>query len=170
MLDQKTLHEIFEYREGELYWKVKAKSSINIGDKLNCSHRNSSNDVYHKYVTTNRINGKKQCYSLARLIYIMFFNQDYMVFQYTDGNHMNTKIENLTPTNRSFIHTKAALSKNNTTGYKGVHYCATHQKWIARIGKNHKRIFLGSFDNVEQAVNYRKRAEKELYGEFANFG
>lgn len=56
------------------------------------------------------------------------------------------------------------LSKNNTTGYKGVRRVG--KRWGARIGKN-GALRLGCFDTVEEAAKVYDEAARRLYGEFA---
>ena len=52
------------------------------------------------------------------------------------------------------------------SGYRGVHWCNTYQKWIAKIMLNQKSFFIGRFDDKkEAALAYNERA-KELFGEY----
>lgn len=48
---------------------------------------------------------------------------------------------------------------NNTSGYKGVSFHKGCGRWIAYINKNNKRIYLGYFDTLEEAVLARKARE-----------
>ena len=52
--------------------------------------------------------------------------------------------------------------KNNTSGHKGVHE-HTDGGWIARIGFQNKRIYLGIYKTYEEALKVRLKAEKRLY-------
>lgn len=52
--------------------------------------------------------------------------------------------------------------KNNTSGYKGVSRHSQLEKWVANISFNEKRIYLGLFDDLEKAIEARKKAE-EIY-------
>lgn len=53
------------------------------------------------------------------------------------------------------------LSKNNTSGVKGV---SRHRdKWLARIKIQRKTVYLGVFYSIEDAVKARKKAEEEYY-------
>ena len=56
--------------------------------------------------------------------------------------------------------------------YKGVHQRKDSDKWVARIGHNGKRIYLGRFDNEIDAAKAYDTAAKLYHGEFAalNFG
>ena len=58
------------------------------------------------------------------------------------------------------------LRKDNSSGYKGVHFNKRKSKWVARVWKNSKEIVVGSFDNLEDAVNARTIAAKNLYENF----
>lgn len=57
--------------------------------------------------------------------------------------------------------------KTNTSGISGVVWNKKNKKWIAKICYNYKQKFLGSFNNLEDAIIARLKAEKEYYGEFA---
>lgn len=58
------------------------------------------------------------------------------------------------------------LSKNNTSGITGVRYDSKVNKWIACIMYNYKTIHLGAFDNFDDAVHARKKAEEKYFGEY----
>lgn len=58
------------------------------------------------------------------------------------------------------------MHSNNTSGVKGVGWNKSSQKWAAYICKNYKQIHLGYYDDFEDAVNARKKAERELFGEW----
>lgn len=58
-------------------------------------------------------------------------------------------------------------STRNTSGTRGVHYDQSSKRWISRIQVRNKRIILGAFESLEDAVQARKTAEEKYYGEFA---
>jgi len=58
------------------------------------------------------------------------------------------------------------LQSNNTSGVAGVCWDKRYENWSAYIGKNNKKINLGYFDNFEDAVEVRKQAEIEHFGEY----
>ena len=45
-----------------------------------------------------------------------------------------------------------------------------YNKWMARIGFNGERIYLGTFDSEQKAIAARIKAENELYGSFSYIG
>jgi len=58
---------------------------------------------------------------------------------------------------------------NNKFGFKGVSECKKKKakKWIARIGFNGERVFLGRYFSIEDAARAYDRKAKELFGEFS---
>jgi len=59
------------------------------------------------------------------------------------------------------------VPSNNTSGYKGVHFCARKNKWKAVIGLNYKKIFLGHFKSKEDAALAYNLSAKKYHGEYA---
>lgn len=57
----------------------------------------------------------------------------------------------------------AKLPKNNTSGYKGVYWQKSAKKWQAEIEIRAKRIYLGIFENKEDAIKARKEAEEKYF-------
>lgn len=62
--------------------------------------------------------------------------------------------------------TNKALNKNNTSGYKGVGYRKDRNKYRAYIKYQKKYIFLGHYDNIEDAIKARKLAEEKFFGKY----
>lgn len=58
------------------------------------------------------------------------------------------------------------IYKNNSSGKTGVSFHKRTHKWIANIQVNKKRISLGSFDNINDAIASREQAEKKYFGEY----
>ena len=66
------------------------------------------------------------------------------------------------------------LSINNTSGCTGVYFNKETKKWVAQIGVGNyedtgkeRCVYLGSYDNFDDAVKARKEAEEKYYGEFS---
>lgn len=51
------------------------------------------------------------------------------------------------------------MNKNNTSGYTGVYFDNTAQKWRAQISYGGEKIKLGYFNSIQDAVDARKNAE-----------
>lgn len=57
-------------------------------------------------------------------------------------------------------------NKNNATGYLGVFKRKKDGKYVATIRFQKKAYFLGSYYEIEDAIESRKMAENKLYGDF----
>lgn len=58
-------------------------------------------------------------------------------------------------------------SKCNTSGFKGVSFFKGNGKYAANIGINRKKVFLGYFDEPEQAAAAYNAAVQAHHGNFA---
>ena len=56
----------------------------------------------------------------------------------------------------------SSLRTDNTSGHTGIHFKKTDRKWVARINNKGDRLYLGAFDSLDEAVEARKSAEKQL--------
>lgn len=79
-------------------------------------------------------------------------------------NHVKTdnRWVNLRETDVSGNRTNQKLSSASTCGHTGVYFNRRRKKWVAQIKKFSQIRYLGSFDDIEDAVAARKQAELEL--------
>jgi hypothetical protein len=159
MLDQKYLQELFEYKDGELYWKVSPSNKAAIGSKAGTTRA--------KYTTVG-INGIR--YYAHKIIFIMIHGYCPKLITFIDRNTRNCKIENLKELTSSQLVAKVPRRIDNTSGYKGVSWSSRNKNWVATITKNGKMMFLGGFDNIETANKAYCEAANKYHGEFANAG
>lgn len=64
------------------------------------------------------------------------------------------------------IISRKKLQSNNTSGYRGVSWDDSVKLWKAYITFKGKRYYLGSSTDINQAIELRKIAEKEIHGSF----
>lgn len=76
-----------------------------------------------------------------------------------NGNRMDNRIENLREVSSSENAHNSKKPKTNTSGFPGVYWNTRDQKWVARIRVNYRQIFLGYFDDLNEAVEARKKAK-----------
>jgi len=74
----------------------------------------------------------------------------------------NRKCNIVLKSNQKNSHNRG-LSKTNTSGKTGVSFNKSKSMWTAYITVNYKTVFLGDFNNFDDAVKARKEAEKK-YG------
>ncbi len=83
-----------------------------------------------------------------------------------DGDGFNNTRENMRVCTHQQNLFNQKLNKANTSGYKGVYWHKQAKKWLAAIMVNQKHISLGVFLDKLDAVDARKKAEIEYFGEF----
>jgi len=58
------------------------------------------------------------------------------------------------------------MSVRNTSGVTGVTFDRANNKWRATLKTNGRNIYLKRWDTFEQAVEARKEAERQYFGEW----
>jgi hypothetical protein len=157
ILTQDYLHTLFDYKDGELYWKVRPASCIQIGDKAGCLDTNG----YYRI----RIN--KCLYGIHRLIFAMHYGYFPRQIDHIDRNTKNNKIENLRDASHAQNQWNTLKNPRNTSGYKNVIFRKDKQIWTCRFKVNGKHIMRGSFKTAKEANVYAENLRKELHGQFA---
>lgn len=79
-----------------------------------------------------------------------------------DNRRLNLRICNNQENQRN-----EKISKNNTSGFKGVSWRKDKQKWRGYITINRKQIFLGNFISKENAAKAYNEAATKHFKEFA---
>ena len=90
--------------------------------------------------------------------------------EFTDhrnSNGIDDRRENLRLATQRQNTANRKLNKNNTSGYKGVHFNRNNNSWIAEISSGNEKFNLGRFDNPQDAYAAYCKAARELHGEFA---
>lgn len=155
-MDAKILHEIFEYKDGSLFWKTHRQ-------KVRAGERAGSID---KSTGRRRIKIDGKSYLEHRIIFAMFFGFFPEFIDHIDTNPLNNKIENLRQATRYQNSLNVGLRKTNTSGSKCVTWDNSQQKWRVRIPINGKRVHLGRFDDFELAELVAIEARNKYHGEF----
>lgn len=83
-----------------------------------------------------------------------------------DGNGLNNQRRNLRRATRSQNQANAKRRKDNKTGKRGVCLDKQSGKFLAYIDSEKKRIRLGLFEHLEDAIQARIDAEKKHFGNF----
>jgi hypothetical protein len=92
---------------------------------------------------------------------------DGMDTDHIDRDKTNNRRGNLRHATRSENMYNAGPRKDNTSGYRGVHWHPQTGKWRVRIWANKKCIHVGLFSNKSDAIAAHKAAVTELHGDFA---
>lgn len=86
------------------------------------------------------------------------------------GDGLDNRRCNLRLANRSQQLCNTRLRRDNKSGVKGVDWFKPKGKWRARVKIYGKEIHLGYFKNIQDAVEARLKAAREIHGEFARVG
>ena len=90
-----------------------------------------------------------------------------MVVDHINHNTMDNRKANLRLITHSQNIMNSKLQGRSKSGRTGVSWSKRAQKWQAYITKNRKRINLGVYEEINDAIKVRERAEKELFGDFS---
>lgn len=148
--------EVFEYREGMLFWKkrnsnrvVVGKPAISIG---RCGYKRVGVDGFR--------------YLVHQVIFLMHYGYIPDIIDHIDRDINNNKINNLRPatTTQNNIN---AIKPNKSSGCRGVSWSKQKSKWRVTIRHLGKQVHIGFFSNIETAVLAYNNVVKKYHGDFA---
>lgn len=167
------LKTLFEYRDGDLYWKVKKRKNANVGDKA------GSKSIDYCHVKIDGI-----YYKTHRLIYQLLNNIEQLdpaiVIDHVDHDTFNNKIENLRVASPSNNQWNKKVTKNNILQEKDI--CLVRRKttkriieyYQVRIKRNYKVVVNELYNaekySLEEVKSFRDEFLMKLHGEFAHDG
>ena len=157
ILTQELVQSLFEYKDGELYRKVKTNRNIKIGDKAGSLR----DDGY----SHTMINGK--LYKNHRIIFLCHHGYLPQFIDHIDGNPSNNRIENLREATLTQNQYNSKTPYNNTSGIKGVSWHKKHEKWEVTLQINGKSKYFGIYENIELAELVAIEARNKYHGNFA---
>jgi hypothetical protein len=91
----------------------------------------------------------------------------YCIIDHKDGNGLNHQKLNLRKASKSQNGQNQQLSIRNTSGFKGVHWSSTAEKWQTIITVNGEVLNLGYFSDKKDAAQAYNEAATKHFGEFA---
>ena len=153
-LTQQRLHELFDYDEGFLVFKVLRRSQIKVGDKA--GHISKCG-----YINV-RVDGRM--YRSHRLIFLWHHGYLPDFVDHIDCDKRNNKIENLRSCTKSENSMNRARGYSKT-GHRNVYlHNGKFQVHMSREGTLH---YIGTFVDLNIAAIAAESARKTLFGEFA---
>lgn len=119
------------------------------------------------YVRTSIYNQTDKTIYQIQLHRLVTHASDDVFIDHISGVRYDDRKCNLRLANYSTNMMNSGTSIRNTSGTRGVDFSKYTGKWRARIQVNNKRISLGEFDNIQDAIHARKQAEEKYYGDYA---
>lgn len=160
ILTQLELKQLLNYdpATGIFTWKNNLPNGILSGTIAGCD------DGYGYIVLT--IKGRVyRAHRLAFLYMEGLFPSE--LVDHKNNNRSDNRFSNLRKATHSQNGINKNIMKNNTSGFKGVSFCKSSNKWRARCNANGKRNFLGYYDTAELAnnayINYSKENHKTFH-------
>lgn len=158
-LDHKKVRELFVYDSltGVLRWRVSPGRRCKAGDVAGSLNP----DGYRSVI----VDGRR--YKTHRIAWLYTFGEwPAGLIDHINRDKGDNRISNLRVATETQNHANSGLSRNNTTGAKGVHWHIRDKVWIARIRHLRAEHNLGRFSNFDEAVAARRAAAIKLHGEF----
>jgi hypothetical protein len=106
---------------------------------------------------------KSCCLRLHRLIMDCPNDKEVDHIDHNPSNNRKINLRIVTSQQNKF---NQNVKTNNTSGVKGVSWSKERRKWETYIGYNGKKINLGRFVNLKDAIQARKEAEIKYFGEY----
>jgi hypothetical protein len=160
MMEQKRVHECFDYLDGVLYWKIKPAIRVKVGQPAGTLDKKTG---YY------RLNVDLKTYKIHSLIFL--YHNGYLpnFVDHVDGNKINNKIENLRAATRSQNCMNQKISTKNTSGTKGVMWHKRDKKWFVQLRVNSKCHSFGYYDDKELAELVAIEATNKFHKEFSAY-
>ena len=121
------------------------------------------------YVNLSK-NGKVKNTKIHRLVAKHFLPniKNDKCIDHINNNQLDNTISNLRWCTQQQNIFNQKLSSKNTSGIKGVCWDNAINKWKAQIRINYKNIYLGCYDDINDAISARQKKAKELFGKYIN--
>lgn len=111
---------------------------------------------------------KRTRHQAHRVVFALFHGRwPSALIDHIDLDKMNNRPENLREATRLQNAWNKGLTKQNTSGFKGVSFHAGTGRWISQVWCEGKSNFLGRYDTPEAAALAYDAKAIELHGEYA---
>jgi hypothetical protein len=159
MITQEYLKELFDYKDGNLYWKVKPANRVKIGDKVGT--------LKDGYLNTKVLG--KYC-RVHRLIFLIHYGYIPKFLDHINNDRSDNRIENLREATHTENMRNCKTRSHNASGIKNVRWNRKNKVWTVRLMINKKETHFGCFKDVELAELVAIEARNKFFKEFANHG
>lgn len=158
-LTNERLKELLEYKPGDGVFVRRCTA----GGQVKGSVAGSINSAGYRLISVDG-----SLYVSSRLAFFyMTGSWPKEVIDHINGNRDDDRWSNLREATLSQNAINSKVSTRNTSGVVGVGWSKRNRKWIAHIRINKKHKQLGYYKTKQEAIEARKQAEKEHYGDYA---
>lgn len=154
IITQEYLHELFDYKEGNLYWKNDNRAKKIKGQLAGYINKDGYRAI--------RKDGK---YYLAHRLVFMYHNGYLPKFiDHIDRNKSNNLIENLRECTTQENCFNRLPSSKNSSGYRNV--TKNNDKWQVHLNIKGKCKYFGAFEDIELAGLVAEEARDKYHKQF----
>ena len=154
MLTQDKAKELFEIKDGVLFWKTTGKKA------------GGTNGVKAPYF---RVCVNKVRYMVHKVVYLIHYGYMPEFVDHIDGNIKNNVIDNLRDSTRSQNALNKKMRIDSMTKVKNVTRDKTTGKYKILLTVNKARKCFGSYEDLELAELVAIEAQSKFYGAFASY-
>ena len=156
-MDQGRVKELFDYRDGKLFWKTNKGSQGLAGAEAGALR----DDGYRLIGVDGRL------YRAHKLIWLWHRNELPELLDHIDNDPTNNRIENLRIATRSENGFNSGARTNTKSGIKGVWWHQKNEKWRVSIYVNGRPTDFGCYEDLELAELVAIEARNKYHGAFA---
>ena len=122
----------------------------------------NGNVDYNGYLRVKLRNGNNaKSLKIHRLVATAFLGINDLQVNHINGNKLDNNLSNLEFVSSRENNTHRLINKKGTSKYTGVHWSKSFNKFVAQIGINGKKIYLGLFTEELDAHNAYQKALEE---------
>lgn len=158
-LSQLYLHELITYNpyNGEVRWKVKKSGNTKAGDIVGRLKADG-----YRGITIDR-----KEYYLHRIIWMFVYGHfPEAVIDHINGIKNDNRLSNLREATFSQNNQNRGMLSNNTSGFQGICWIESSQKWRASVGVSGRPKYLGLYLTKEAAFEAYLDAIKKIKDSF----
>jgi len=151
-------HQIFDYKDGQLFWKVDFRH-IKAGTVAGTKDKRYASVKYK---------GKKHL--THRIVFLMHHGYFPEMVDHINSNTFDNRIENLREANATQNAQNRPVISRSKTGVANVIWVPEHEKYRVRLSVNGSRKCFGYYDYLETAAVIAEQARQQHYGSFVYKG
>lgn len=161
------LHELFEYRDGCLFYKNDLHNSLGRKTKIVAGTR--AGGLHPLGYRKIRVDGVM--FTEHRIVWQMFNPEPCdFILDHINNKRDDNRIENLRKADRSKNSQNSFMRKDNSSGVKGVHWNNRDKRYTVSLSFDGIRKVFGHFIDFELAELVAAEARNKFHGSFANHG
>jgi hypothetical protein len=162
MITQQELKELLHYNPetGIFTWKVSPARQVFSGDIAGTKRKDG-------YI---QIKVKNKLILSHRLAWIYMYGYLPKYIDHINGQRDDNRIINIREVSNQQNSLNSKISKNNTSGIKGVYWDKSRNKWTVRLSIDGKCKFFKRFDDIDLAKLVIEEVRNKYHGKYANHG